>query len=41
MLKIMIKCLSTGQAVPTGMVTDQPAWNKLVPLHRGFDGLAL
>ena len=29
MSKIMIKCLSTNQAVATGMVTDQPAWNKL------------
>jgi hypothetical protein len=29
MSKIMIKCLSNGQAVPTGMVTDQSAWNKL------------
>ena len=29
MSKIMVKCLSTGEAVPTGMVTDQPTWNKL------------
>ncbi len=30
MSKIMIKCLSTGQVVATGMVTDQFAWRKLV-----------
>jgi hypothetical protein len=29
MPKIMIKCLSTGQAVSTGMATDQAAWNRL------------
>ncbi len=29
MTKIMIKCLATGQTVPTGMVTDQAAWKKL------------
>jgi hypothetical protein len=26
---IMIKCLATGQAVSTGMATDQAAWQKL------------
>ena len=29
MPKIMIKCLKTGQAVSTGMVTDRAAWRKL------------
>ncbi len=29
MPKIMIKCLKTGQAVSTGMVTDHAAWRKL------------
>jgi hypothetical protein len=26
---IMVKCLKTGQAVPTGMVTDHPSWRRL------------
>jgi hypothetical protein len=29
MPKIMIKCLKTGQAVATGMVTDQATWRRL------------
>ncbi len=29
MPKIMIKCLRTGQAVSTGMVTDQATWRRL------------
>jgi hypothetical protein len=29
MSRIMITCLSTGEAVQTGMVTDQPTWKKL------------
>ncbi len=29
MSRIMIKCMATGQAVSTGMVTDQYAWKTL------------
>ncbi len=29
MSRIMIKCLKTGQAVSTGMVTDQATWRRL------------
>jgi hypothetical protein len=26
---IMVNCLKTGRAVPTGMATDQPSWRRL------------
>ena len=29
MTRIMIKCWKTGQAVSTGMATDQASWSKL------------
>jgi hypothetical protein len=35
MSTIMIKCWGTGEVVSTGMVTDQPAWNKLANNWKG------
>jgi hypothetical protein len=33
--QIMIKCANTGQAVSTGMITDQTAWRKLAANWKG------
>jgi hypothetical protein len=35
MSKIMIKCLRTDRAVPTGMATDDVTWKKLAANWRG------
>ena len=34
-MKIMITCVKTRRAVPTGMVTDQATWTKLAPDWQG------